>query len=65
MAALGWIVFIFGGAWLAASLAFAVRCMGGGGLEAVASGLYIAGIAAIAWFAFAVWLSPITLGWGA
>lgn len=64
MVVLGWFVFILGGAYLAANIAFVARCMAGGGLEAVASGLFFAGVAAIAWLVFAVWLSPITFGWG-
>lgn len=59
MATFGWIIFIFGGAYLAGGAGFTISgllCQGG--LEAVP--VMIAGgvVSGIAWVFFAFWLSP-------
>ncbi len=63
MAALGWITFIFGGAVVAgyAAIAFGL-IFKKDGLEGVFGALIGGVVAAVAWLAFALWLSPITIG---
>jgi|GEM_PF-6279820 len=58
--AMGWLVMAFGGAWLAAGLGFLIGARGG--LETIASGLFLGAIFAVAWVTLVFWLSPATIG---
>lgn len=59
---LGWLTFAFGGALLAFYIAFLLAWVAQrGGLEAAPLALAAAWCAAIAWLAFSVWLSGISI----
>lgn len=60
---LGWIALALGGAYaLGCLVLFFVTGMGLGGLETVGPGLFLGGATAVAWIAFVVWWSPVTIG---
>lgn len=58
---IGWAAVIFGGAYVAAGLAFVAMGLHGGGLEVIPGMLVAAGCAAAAWMAFAVCMSPVMI----
>lgn len=65
MEVIGWIAVALVGAYLAASAVFVFMTgMGLRGLDSVPGALLFGGVTAVAWIAFIVWLSPLTLGWG-
>lgn len=58
---LGWIAFIFGGAYFAAAAALIAMALRGGGLEDIPKIIGLVALAAIIWIAFAVWISPLSI----
>jgi hypothetical protein len=63
MATFGWIIFIFGGAYVAANVGFIFFGMKGG-LEAIPLMIVSAVVSAGLWVAFAFWISPFTFSFG-
>ncbi|MDZ7789748.1 MAG: hypothetical protein U5L08_04490 [Xanthomonadales bacterium] len=59
---IGWAAFILGGAWaIFAGFMFIGLFLVRGGLETLGPALFTSATAALAWIAFAVWLSPVTV----
>lgn len=63
---IGWIALALGGAWFLGFGALLLATgMGLGGLETIPQGLLAGAITAIAWIAFVIWLSPLSITIGA
>ena len=59
---LGWLTFVFGGAYLAGGITAVITLLiMRDGFETFAPAIVMAGIAAMCWITFAVWMSPITI----
>lgn len=62
---LGWATFVLGGAVVAALVIMraylGIICRDGGGLEDVGAALFFAGLSALIWIGYALWLSPLTI----
>lgn len=59
---IGWFAFTILGAWTAASATvYVVDRLGGGSLENLPAAIAAGIIVAVAWTAFALWLSPLTI----